>query len=416
MHLPAMVLLLSLAWPSAGFAQASAGASSPELLETWLTAIAQHQPGSYDSGVGALLRQRTADLESQFEEMTFVLRTAMRSRVAFDAEVFGPHVRHRFSDADEQKLREIASRYLGGPVDRFLKRAALLHADIAILSPRSHQTWTAGTSQLVTDGADRGDEGRSWHWLLGRAFLHLLPDAQADPDVRLWYQAVGVHLWSIGNYTELRAHLERARDLFPEDAEIHFLTGALHEAWGAAHVQAVVENGRAGSARATAQILVQSAPEEQERARDAYRRVLRADPSHDEARVRLGRVLSLRGGHDEAARLLAESLPQITDRRLRYLALLFLGCAEEGRRRFDEARRAYRDASELFPDAQSPHLALASLALVAGDRRTSQRVLLFLQKPVSADADPWWEYHYERQPTTEEWLERLRSSFAQATQ
>jgi len=80
----------------------------------------------------------------------------------------------------------------------------------------------------------------------------------------------------------------------------------------------------------------------------------------------------------------------------RYLAELFLGHAESARGRAGPARDHYGRASDLFPQAQSPYLALALLDRQRGDRRGAQEAmqkLLQLPRAVPDEADPWWRYN-----------------------
>ncbi len=82
------------------------------------------------------------------------------------------------------------------------------------------------------------------------------------------------------------------------------------------------------------------------------------------------------------------------DRRRLYLAELFLGREEEALGRRDEARRHYERAAELYPNAQSPRLALSRLARQTGDRASAQRALQTLASVSDVDrADPWWLFY-----------------------
>ena len=82
----------------------------------------------------------------------------------------------------------------------------------------------------------------------------------------------------------------------------------------------------------------------------AYRQVLQSDPTAEEARLRLGRILSLKG-KDAAARTELDSLVRDThDSRISYLAHVFLANLAAGRRESDAAAREYlgRDRDEPF--------------------------------------------------------------------
>jgi tetratricopeptide (TPR) repeat protein len=256
--------------------------------------------------------------------------------------------------------------------------------------------------------------------MLGRAFLHLVPNAGGDRDVRLWYQAVGSHLWSEGNYAELRPLVRRGLEIFPADAEILFLLGAMHEAQGAPHIQAAADSLRALSQRSPGrlyQLQIGSPQRERGDAEEAYREALRTTPSHAEARLRLGRVLSLNGRHTEAAARLREAIEGTTEAKLRYLGHLFLARVEEWRGRTAAAATQYDAAARLFPRALSPRLALSQIALQAGNRGDARQILALLaEEPGGDDDDPWWAYHRDRVPASDTWLARLRASVAESVQ
>ena len=74
-------------------------------------------------------------------------------------------------------------------------------------------------------------------------------------------------------------------------------------------------------------------------------------------------------------------------------------CSSVRRRRrsilMDESRRAYERAAELYPDAQSPHLAIGALAARTGDRAgalSAIQPVLTGDDPLRSD-DPWWSYY-----------------------
>src|SRR5207302_6333486 len=134
-----------------------------------------------------------------------------------------------------------------------------------------------------------------------------------------------------------------------------------------------------------------------------------------EARVRLGHVLFARGrpqeAVDELRRLDAATQPEL----LQYFHAMFLGAAEEALGHFDQARTAYARASELFPAAQSPYLALGALATRRGDRATALKEtarLFDLPNLTRQPDDPWWIYRTSQARDADALLERLYEPFA----
>ena len=389
-----------------------------EVLDIWVAAVERHTPGTSDSGVRMLLDLRTFELESAFPHLTRVLSAAIRADgrdARFDA-LLKPYSTQPIAGVDRPRFEAIVRKIHAFGVDRFLKRAAVLHADVAIIEPEAHRSARAGMGQLAADGRSMGDEPRPWHWMLGRAFLYLLPRAPDDPHALIWHQAVGVHLLEIRDLTEANPHLARARVLFPDDAEIRFLAGFRHEAQGSADIQAAMGEmaSRFRGPRGTTYVgSIRSEAAENGDARAAYAKALEADPRHREARIHHARLLAMEGRHERAASELRAALDGLEHRTLRYYALLFLGHAEQSAGRLPEARAAFESAAVLFPDAQSPRLALAEVALQSGNREDARALFEFLATATDQDEDPWWLYHRERVPNRDEWLKRMWAAFAE---
>ena len=75
---------------------------------------------------------------------------------------------------------------------------------------------------------------------------------------------------------------------------------------------------------------------------------------------------------------------------------LFLGRAEEARGHDEAARAAFERASALYPNAQSPRLALSQIARRAGNRAAAQRELQAIAQLPDDERrreDPWWLYY-----------------------
>ena len=127
-----------------------------------------------------------------------------------------------------------------------------------------------------------------------------------------------------------------------------------------------------------------------------FRRAVSADGPHTEARLHLGNVLAQLGRHTEAAGVLRQALPHgEADPVLAYYAGMFAGREAEQLGQVEEARASYEQASQLFPRAPSPLIALSELAQRRGDdtaaHRTLERALAATNTTDDAD-DPWWSY------------------------
>ena len=167
----------------------------------------------------------------------------------------------------------------------------------------------------------------------------------------------------------------------------------LHERFGSTSLQAaavsVTESNRTTAA-------VSSARGELVRAERFFRDSLVHRPDHVEARVRHGRVLDDLGRHEEASEELRRAIADGASEQLLYLAQLFLGRAEEALGHDEAARAAFERASALYPNAQSPRLALSQIARRAGNRAAAQRELqaiAALPDDERRREDPWWLYY-----------------------
>ena len=118
--------------------------------------------------------------------------------------------------------------------------------------------------------------------------------------------------------------------------------------------------------------------------------------TREEASVRLGLVTDVRNkkGDTEAALALFRDVEQTgADPWALYLAHLFEGRVLEGQGQLAEAGKAYASALAVIPDAQSGHLALASVLFVQGDAALADtHVEAALASPRSKD--PWELYPY----------------------
>lgn len=396
-------------------------------LERWVDAVEQHEAGEHDRSVQTVAALPVQEFEAALRYLVLTLERALGNR---GTRAFDDLFRRWYGDVtltamDAQRLRSLIARMTGPDIRVFLKRAALLHTDVALFEPNALLTTREGAGHVAADGRTRGDEGRPWHWMLARSFLHLAltdftnprrprlePDS--DPDVRLWYQGIANYLWSRRNYTEALPHIRAGLDLLPDDAELQFVRGLIHEAQASPHIQAAVEEQarqvrRAGMEYRSA---VQSAEKERATAVEAFRRALAAAPDHSEARLHLANVLNADEEYGQAATEAAKALESSETNWHRYFAFLFLGRAEEGRGRVSEARAAYEEAAALFPDAQAPRLALSQINLRGGDRDAALRLFEFLSTERGAGVEPWWVYDSVRAPNADlVWIERVREAF-----
>jgi tetratricopeptide (TPR) repeat protein len=267
------------------------------------------------------------------------------------------------------------------------------------------------------DGRRLGFENAAEHWRAARLLLDNVrprdsrgnrPAPARDEMVQSWYRVTTAYQQRIQQY-EL-GHLERALELFPDDPELHFFNGCLHETFASRRIQSVfhavsLPNGvtfNIGSERSELRL-----------AEVSFRKALEGGPELAEARLRLGHVLGLIGRHSEAADELRKAVSATDDQLLLYYGHLLLGGELDAMGNRDRARDAYGRAAALFPRAQSPKLALSQMANRAGDRRLALDAIRSVLGPPADQfdrVDPWWTYHMEQGRSADVQLARLRAA------
>jgi predicted Zn-dependent protease len=164
------------------------------------------------------------------------------------------------------------------------------------------------------------------------------------------------------------AHLDHARELFPNDADLVFLSGCERETYAGPAFQAFA---RSASLPFNVTLEVGSEDEDLKAAEALFRKALVLNPRLVEGRVRLGHVLLARGKPQDAADELRAAASQADDPLLHYFRAMFTGRAEEALGHVSGARDSYTQAASIYPRAQSPYVALSALAI--GSRRSRRR-------------------------------------------
>jgi tetratricopeptide (TPR) repeat protein len=226
--------------------------------------------------------------------------------------------------------------------------------------------------------------------------------------VQSWYRVTTAYQQRIQHY-EL-GHLERALELFPDDAEFHFFNGCLHETFASRRIQSVF-HGASLPKGVTFEIGTERP--ELRLAEASFRKALQIAPDIPEARIRLGHVLGTLGQHSDAAEELRRAISATDDQRLLYYGHLLLGGELDALGNRDRARDAYERAAALYPRAQSPKLALSQMANRVGDRRSALDAIRPVLGPPADEfdrVDPWWTYHIDQGRSAEELLTKLRAA------
>jgi tetratricopeptide (TPR) repeat protein len=331
-----------------------------------------------------------------------------------------PCVALRAAEELDPELTQLADRAAAartrGDANDVVRRGALLHTDIAMAGPIRLQGRPADASAsdglLVRafDGQQLDLEFPAPHWLMARAFLDAVRP-QHDAMVRAWYQATGT--WMQQQLIADATHLTHGRTLFPEAADLWFLSGCQHERLATSAVQSLART----SVLPQGVVLdIGSERSELGAAETFFRRALSLDQTFTDAHLRLGHVLLTRGQFQNAANELQVALTVSHDRILEYFASLYLGAAQERLNQVEQARRSYRHAAELYPKAQSPRLALSALAWRRGEGGTALSEMRSVTDPPGAGAisrldDPWWDYNTLPERNVDALFDALRRPF-----
>lgn len=375
-------------------------------FEEWVAAVRGHEPGEIDAPLWAAAGFSRAELFQIGSGMSRLVKAADRD--------FGEATR-RCAASPNRAGRPpapqtgacgfivkavalgLAERHA---LDRVIKRGAVLHADVVMLTPDGSfeapgfELPDEPTRVWVDDGRQHHVDASPVHWGFARRLLDLVrPDPGRDEVARFWYQATVAYVQSQARFGEATLQLVDARRLFPKDATILFYSGVVNEALAGPGVQNAVPLLSLPAGR---RLDVESAPVHLSRAEAFFRRALENEPDHVAARLHHGRVLGLLGRHQEAARALQDARDAATDQNQEYYASLFLGREEEALGHRDLARASFERAAALYPRAQSPLLGLSHLARRFGDRSGALeaiRRLMQLPSDEQARLDPWWMYH-----------------------
>jgi len=406
------------------------------LLQQYLHAVRTHEPGDTDSALYTVASWSNQQIRSLWVDVqTLMLLVHCPGCKGVTVRSLDDRIAQRQYTTSEF----IALREMAGTVrerhedDDILKRGAILHADVVMLG---HREGDLHVEQPPPSAAGRGPnpsppgagriilksvDGRqdhlidaAVHWDIAYTLLDRIPNGakpapQGDLTVRHWYHATIAYFQGTAMYDP--QHFERALRLFPTDAEVVFQAGCLHESLASSRVQEVLRSATIPRGMAPS---FKSEKAELETAERFFRGALELDPSRQEIRVRLGRVLGLLDRHEQAAAELRQVTDDVDQMALRYYTALFLGREEEMLGRRDAAREAYERAAAMFPLAQSPLIALSHLARDAGER---DRALASIQRVLELPShemdrrDPFWVYHFIQARHLDELLDELYRPF-----
>jgi hypothetical protein len=430
-------------------------------LERWLKAAARHAPGADDGALKEVAAWPNRNLRELWIDANVLIQIMRggngdRFSVRSDGQAKATQIRYttmqlrrlhvlscaargalvetdcraaHAADELDPELRQLAA-LTGAAVSRgddnyILRRGALLHGDIAMLAPLAMAAPPESPSSIgpqrlrmaISDGRQVDLHQSAMHWEIARMLLAFVkphgsdrPAPGRDEMVRQWYHATAAWMQLHEDHDKL--HLDEARELFPVDPDILFLSGCQHETYAGPQIQTAA---RSAVLPTGVTLDVGSDRSELREAAGMFRRALEAKPDHAEARMRHGRVLALLGRHADAAVELRRAAGELEEMQLLYYAELFLGAEEATLGNRDAAGAAYARAAELSPRAQSPWLALSELARRYGDRpaalRAMERLFVRPDNDRSEHDDPWWWYYVAQARDADDLLEAMRQPF-----
>ncbi|HEX6162135.1 MAG TPA: tetratricopeptide repeat protein [Vicinamibacterales bacterium] len=405
-----------------------AGSSEDEramrMFSEWLDAVEQHVPGEEDAALARIVAWTADDVEAMrgYIELLSGLPNDNPARAARQ---------RRISRSDRAAIQMRASDLRGrGRLLPFVKRAALLHTDAALLDPyivlpapptpraqkpaRPRDEPEPIIDVISVDGRIESYKIANPNWQVAMDLLEALPAQPArDPIVAQWYRTIGAYFAKQDNRADAVRHFDRARRVVPDDPGVLFGEACLQETLGSPDTQNFARLARLPSGM----VLIGISPPQTHfrRAETLLRRALALQPDFVEARLRLGHVLAKQQQHAAALENYARVIATSDDRVLTYYAHLFSGDAALALDRLPESRAAYERAIGSHPESQAARLGLAAALRAAGQRDAAlgQALLTLTSEPRTRDTshEPWWEYYNGDAANVERLLEDLRAPF-----
>lgn len=399
-----LLVLLSVATPAAQAPPVTA--TTALAVSRWVDAVRDHTSGQIDDALISIGKMTVED-RAQLTAGLPLFRSGLTQQPA------------RISLAAQKRILDLGHDIARDPgVTVFVERAIMLHGDAAIASAQHPELAVgggpvAGQQLLERDGEIVGATGSNWNWPFARAMVALQPTNRGTPFVAEWFHVTTAFLMSRRLFGEARTHLLAAATVLPGDARILFDRAAFAEMQGLPESQVLLTTEDLAAMRArrgpvmrntlirpsdTAERSgVRPAEVENAEAERLYRSALAAAPAMVEARVRLARLLDVRGRHDEAADELARALAdRVTPApAVVYFANLAAGRVDRALGQLESAAAHFQSALTLFPNAQAALLGASHVAVLRADVEgalAAVRQLEVANATADRRMDPWWSY------------------------
>jgi len=395
---------LTTAWIDAQTDSQPPKYSRLQRLEQWTAALERHDPGQADGALKTFAdwsAREFAELKITFWATLAVVRDpAIRTFLRPPLPNGRPSTQVFYSRGELRQLLAVAKRLKALGENHMLRRGAMLHADAVVLGAGTDSRGGAGRSDFFIykfdDGQGLGQSDALGQWDLARFLLEQIrpdprdfrPRPAGDDWVRRWYRTLIAYQLSQMHFVV--ADAERGLELFPNDPEILFFEGVLHETLASPAIQEPLRKSE--NVRRSAR--VDTAWSEFNTAERLLRRAVKLSPEFAEARLHLGRVLAEQEHHEDALPELRRALSVIKNQDLQYYGELFVGRSAAALGQALAARAAFERAAALRPGAQSPLLALSQLAYSRGESGEAAALLARVAElPALELDDPWWIYN-----------------------
>jgi tetratricopeptide (TPR) repeat protein len=287
-----------------------------------------------------------------------------------------------------------------------LRAALMLHTD-RMLAERS--TDAGGRRGGACNTSPQAEAAQQVEQLLAR-------EADTRDVARRWTVAMALQSLGDGCLLEALRHADAGLASFKNDPALLIASGRVHETIATRALQSLGAGTNPmevpGPLRQGSGALDRHG--QLSLARSSFEKALEGGADLLEARLRLGRVLSLLGKPEEARATLEPLLEGSRPAWLLYLAHLFLGQLGELDGDQDGAERHYRAAVEADPNGQVAAVALSHELLLAGDPAGSRAVLSrSLVLGESRSGDYYWGYKLDAAERANIWFADLREASRQ---
>lgn len=390
------------------------------MLKDWIRAVDEHAPGEHDAAVVRISEWTYDDLDLMQAYVQAVTGVPLNTN---------PRKlrRQKLTSAELIEIKERTKDLWARGLDRFRKRAVLLHTDVAMFGseplvvkrpppvvPKQFRDRDQRRIDVMSrDGQVERYQLANPHWEYARDLLESLPkEGGRDPIVGQWYEAVGAHFLINRQFAEAIEHFNVARGVVPDDPGVLYGEAWLQEILGSPRIQDYVRVSLQTGVNISG---VWSPQTHFRNAAELLRKAVAAKPDFVEARLRLGKILVEQKNYVEATEHLRRVTTSTEDATLRYYAFLFTGDAALSLEQAADARTAYGRALDLFPRAQAARLGLGASLRLLGERQPAIDAVMSTVM-ISADArderdEPWWEYYDGNDAAVDRLLAALREPY-----